>query len=72
MEQPFKIGDIVEILPCPLAEIFDIKSKGKVAIELISISNTVVKIKVKIGNSIFYLHPMELKKIKINNKGGQE
>ncbi|MHA1396142.1 MAG: hypothetical protein ACTSSF_00230 [Candidatus Heimdallarchaeaceae archaeon] len=34
----------------------------------ISFFNTIVKIKVKIGDNIFYLHPMELKKI----KGGNE
>ena len=59
MEQPFKIGDIVEILPCPLAEIFDIV--GKTAKVIGDISFTAVKIKVEIGDKIFYLHPMELK-----------
>jgi len=37
-------------------------------IKLMSFSNTVVKVKVEIGDNIFYLHPMELKKI----KGGNE
>jgi len=64
MEHPFEIGDIVEILPCPYAETFDIVGKTAKVIQLLSFSNTVVKIKVEIGDNIFYLHPMELKKIK--------
>ena len=68
MEQPFKIGDLVEILPCPYAETFDIVGKTAEVIQLLSFSNTVVKIKVKIGNGIFYLHPKELKKIKGGNR----
>jgi len=69
MEQPFKVRDIVKILPCPYAETFDIVGKTAKVIQLLFISNTVVKIKVKIGNSIFYLHPMELKKIEEGSHG---
>ena len=64
MEHPFKVGDIVEILPCPLAEIFDIKGKTAKVIGFVSFFSTITAIKVEIDNSIFYLHPMELKKIK--------
>lgn len=68
MEQPFKIGDIVEILPCPYAETFDIVGKTAKVIGFISSPNITTAIKVEIDNSIFYLHPMELKKIKGGNK----
>ena len=52
MEHPFEIGDIVEILPCPYAETFDIVGKTAKVIQLLSFSNTVVKIKVEIGDNI--------------------
>ena len=64
MEQPFKIGDIVEILPCPLGEIYDIVGKRAKVIGFISSPNITTAIKVEIDNNIFSLHPMELKKIK--------
>jgi len=62
MEHSFEAGDIVEILPCPYAETFGIVGKTAKVIELLSFSDIIVKIKVKMGNSIFFLHPMELKK----------
>ena len=62
--QNFEIGDIVEILPCPYAETFDIVGKTAKVIQLLSFSNIVVKVKVEIGDNVFFLHPMELKKIK--------
>jgi len=69
MKLPFKIRDFVEILPCPYAETFDIVGKTAKVIGGISFSDIVVKIKVKIGDNIFYLHPMELKKIKGGSYG---
>jgi len=64
MKLPFEIGDIVEILPCPYAETFDIVGKRAKVIGGISFSDTVVKVKVEIGDNVFFLHLMELKKIK--------
>ena len=69
MEQSFKIGDIVKILPCPYAETFDIVGKRAKVIGFISSPNITTAIKVEIDNSIFFLHPMELKKIKGENYG---
>jgi len=68
MKQPFKVGNIVEILPCPYAETFDIVGKTAKVIQLLSFSNIVAKIKVEIGDNFFYLPPMELKKIKGDKK----
>jgi len=63
MEQPFEVGDIVEVSHCPLAKIFDIEGKiGKVT-GFISFSGIVTTVKIEIGDSTFFLHPMELKKI---------
>ena len=45
----FQIGDTVEILPCPLAETFDIIGKIGKVIGGIPFSNIVVKIKSKDG-----------------------
>jgi len=64
----FQIGDTVEILPCPLAETFDIIGKIGKVIGVITMYSFIETVKVKIDNSVFYLHPMELKKI----KGGGE
>ena len=61
MEHPFEIGDIVEILPCPYAETFDIVGKRA------KVTGIIITIKVKVGNNVFFLHPMELKKIKGGN-----
>ena len=69
MEHPFEIGDIVEILPCPLGEIYDIVGKRAKVIGFISSPNITTAIKVEIGDSIFFLHPMELKKIKGGSYG---
>jgi len=64
MEHPFEIGDIVEILPCPLAETFDITGKTAKVIGVIAMYSFIETVKVKIDDSMFFLHPIELKKIK--------
>jgi len=53
MEQPFKVGDIVEILPCPLAEIFDIVGKTAKVIGVITMYSFIETVKVKIDDSVF-------------------
>jgi len=70
MEQPFKVGDIVKILPCPIAKIYDIEDMLAKVIKI-----TEHSIKVKLLNNIyfedcdtFYLHPRELIKIKEEQK----
>jgi len=66
----FKVGDIVKILPCPIAKIYDIEDMLAKVIKI-----TEHSIKVKLLNNLyfedcdtFYLHPRELIKIKGEQK----
>ncbi|RLC34542.1 hypothetical protein DRH14_02725 [Candidatus Shapirobacteria bacterium] len=62
--QDFEIGDIVEILPCPYAETFDIVGKIGRVTGVITACSFVETVKVKIGDTVFFLHPRELKRVK--------